>query len=1220
MIQLHMAERLDDLAMALAQRLATPMADPMAPEVLVVPTSGMQRWLSLELSRHLGTSGPERCDGVSANIEMIFPGRLAHRVIDPGDNHDPWVLERVAWVLLEILAGSGDPDDEVTRSNGKRLNAVPQLAPGATEWARSRRLADLFDRYLTNRPAMIRAWAAGDDVDGAGAAIEARSLWQPKIWRRVRDRIGIPSPPELLPMQIEALRSGQCPPEVPERVSMFGLTTIPGGSPFLEFLEALGTQREVGLFLHQPSLELATRVHRSGPSNGGDVLLRSADTSTEFVRHPLLASWGRSARETIVVLGDHLEAASDSPAPEHAEGPTTLLMRFQADLRADRIPERSFTPAIDPLWNVTDRSITIHACHGDTRQVEVLRDQILHLLADDPTLSEDDIVVLCPALERFAPVIESVFGPPASQHREAAVAEVLGNEGATRDPGDLSAHPRTEEDKPTEESPPNPLPGLRYRLSDRSLGSTYPLLGALGSLVEILGSRFSDVAILDFASLAPVRQRFGLDDEAISQLAAWVETANVRWGLDASHRGRWGLPSDYATGTWGKALDRLMAGITTSHDPAALALNGIAPIAVEGSRITVAGTLAELLTRLAQLAEAAHKPRPAGEWLALLEQASIDLFDVDPNRAWERQRLTSIFERISEESRTPDRDDTTHSGATLDGVPSEVLLTLADVRHLIGDQLGRTSGRPAFFRGGVTISTPTPLRGIPHRVICLLGMDESAFSAGAPDGDDLMAAEPHLGDRDRRADSRQVLLEAVLAARDHLVLVRNGRDVVTNQEIPPAVVVAEITEALATTVPQHLRSSFLEHLTTIHPRQRFDERNFIPGGLITPADEDETSAASPPWSFDPLAKRGAMARRSIRKPERFISVPVPGDEPDTVALTDLHEFLSGPPKYFLRRVLEMSLPDPPSGGAEGATARVAGSSRIPPAAPGRDLLLSLDHLETWKVRDRLLRHLLTGGDASDFEMHERAGDTIPPGPLGDAVFADARALVEPLVQAFKTLGNPGTEPELVPIDISLPSGVRIVGGVRDDDGHDDTGTRPGPIELTVSKQKSEHLLSSWLDLLVLTAAHPERHWRALHLSQGTSRSVKGPGCTIAGFAFPGDDPGANAAMAGDILDLLVSIHRAGHHEAIPFFAATSRTLFDGKPNPKKWHDSFQDRGDGIDTWVRAAFDGATFEQITRIPLAPHDPPGSATDRATLYAELIWGAYDGSAPAQKVKLP
>ena len=258
--------------------------------------------------------------------------------------------------------------------------------------------------------------------------------------------------------------------------------------------------------------------------------------------------------------------------------------------------------------------------------------------------------------------------------------------------------------------------------------------------------------LLDFVNLSPVRERFGLEDDDLTTLADWVETANTRWGLDGAHRARWGIAASYEAGTWRSAIDRLLLGIAVSDDPDNLAVGQMLPIGVEGSNTAVAGRLADLLTRLADLTDAVQGTRPVHEWLRLLQNAAATLFAVDPDSGWQQTRLSNLLEDLAAQ-------------AVIGSETCGVDLALADIRHLLGSNLQGTAGRADFFRGGVTVSSPTPLRGIPYRVVCLLGMDESAFAAGSPNGDDLTSADPRLGDRDRRSDARQSLLETVLAAQ-----------------------------------------------------------------------------------------------------------------------------------------------------------------------------------------------------------------------------------------------------------------------------------------------------------------------------------------------------------------------------------------------------------------------------------------------------------------------
>ena len=254
-------------------------------------------------------------------------------------------------------------------------------------------------------------------------------------------------------------------------------------------LRALAAHRDVHLFLLHPSPALWERIRGHGP-----VVRRAADPTTALPANPLLASWGHDSRELQLVIGDD---AHDHRHPvEHDTD--TLLARIQADVREDRAPLAADDPA-RPLLAPGDRSLEIHACHGRARQVEVLRDAILHLLADDPTLEPRDVIVMCPDIETFAPLIHAAFGA-----------------------GDV-----------TGEELPGALPDLRVRLADRSIRQTNPVLGVVARLLELVDERLTASQVLDLADREPVRRRFGFDDDDLARAEEWVRASGVRWGLDA---------------------------------------------------------------------------------------------------------------------------------------------------------------------------------------------------------------------------------------------------------------------------------------------------------------------------------------------------------------------------------------------------------------------------------------------------------------------------------------------------------------------------------------------------------------------------------------------------------------------------------------------------------------------------------------------------------------
>lgn len=1121
MLHVHTAERAEPLAVRLAEVLAEPPADPLAPEWIAVPTERMRRWLHLQLARHLGAA-EGGADGVAANVRTAFPGSLRSAVLEAGlgRDEDPWQVDRLTWALLEVgEVHGGDDAAEVL---------VPPPA-GGSRYGRARRVADLFDRYHVHRPEMVLAWSRGHDLDATNKRAAAHQRWQPRLWRLVREHLGEPSPPERLPALLDHARAGTLELDLPSRVVLFGLSVLPAGPGFVEVARAVATHRDLHLLLLEPSSAVAQRVGSAATADDL-VRLRADDETVDRVDHPLLASWGRLHREAAVLLADARRGdlfTHQWAAPAADDEPATLLGRLQADLRADRAPDGGFEP--DPA----DRSLQIHACYGATRQVEVLRDAVLHLLADpELDLSEDDVVVGCPDLARFAPVVEAVFGPRAN-----AAVDAGGAEGP---------------------------PALRYRIADRSLHTANPVAAALTSLLDLLGGRFEAPAVLDLLSLEPVRRRARLSDDDLAQVAEWVEEANVRWGLDAEHRARHGLGAALTANTWRHALDRLLVGVAVTDDEPLLALGDVAPLGAEADAATLAGRLAQLLWQLDRLADSARRSRPLGEWVAWLDLAATTLLADERDDGWPLMSLRALLAEVADDAEL--------------GGGSAAPLALSDLRRLLADRLEAPLDRPAYFRGGITVTDLTSLRWIPARVVCLLGMDQAALGTGAVDGDDLAAAAPRLGDRDPRGTSRQTLLETVLAAGERLLVLRDGHDLKTNQEVPAAVPVAELRDTVLATVSPAARDRVRARLEVAHPRQPYDPRCLVAEGI------DERPG---PWSFDPLALAGARARagRAPAAATPFLAGPLPRPAEPVVELDALRRFLKHPVKAFFDRTLEVRFPerDDPL------------SARLP---------VELVELARWRVADRLLATLLSGGTVESWRHVEAQRGTLPPGVLGHAKVDEIVATVEQIAEAALARGLRIGPPQALPVEVTLDDGTRIVGSV------DDRLVAPGgPALVTYSRLKDDHRVRAWLDLMVLVAAEPTTDWHAVAVGKnpGSSKKVLFAALDLAPAAT---EPDRRAADARTALAAAVACYRRGVCEPIPLFPNLSHELHEGKPRDDTWRDDYKGWGDGDDAPTGLAFPH-DLDALRALPVEADDPDGPGHGRAERYAHLLWGAVDAT---------
>jgi hypothetical protein len=302
-------------------------------------------------------------------------------------------------------------------------------------------------------------------------------------------------------------------------------------------------------------------------------------------------------------------AAVDHHRSPDPGGPLTLLRRVQSAVWEDAAPPGEPLPGAEdlrPLLTGDDHSLQIHACHGRARQVEVVRDAILHLLAEDPSLEPRDVIVMCPDIEAFAPLIHATFGA-----------------------ADTSADGEGDEvgDGPDVRRPPD----LRVRLADRSLRQTNPVLGALASLLDLVDARMTSAEVLDFAGREPVRRRFRLDEDDLSRMAEWVGATGIRWGLDGPHRAPFKL-GGIEQNTWRAGLDRVLAGVAVAEQEQRL-VAGVLPLDdVESGAIDLAGRFAELVDRLHTVVLALSSAMTVTGWAAALGEAT--------GRSWTRRTGT----------------------------------------------------------------------------------------------------------------------------------------------------------------------------------------------------------------------------------------------------------------------------------------------------------------------------------------------------------------------------------------------------------------------------------------------------------------------------------------------------------------------------------------------------------------------------------------------------
>jgi exodeoxyribonuclease V gamma subunit len=1136
-LHVHHADHADTLVAGLARVLAEPLDDVFAIDQVAVHSRGLERWLAQRLSHHLGTADG-RDDGICAAIDFPFPGHLLADVLsaatDLAPDADPWRAERLAWPLLGLLEATPGLA-RGTPLSGHLRGADDVPADG--RFAAVRRVADLFDRYAVHRPAMLQRWAAGDHAQpvlGDGRRLPDGGIWQAGLWRALRDHLGIPSPAERIEDATARLRADPGCCDLPPRLSLFGLTALPAS--YLDVLRALGVHRDVHLFLLHPSPALWDRVERAlaaRPLNG--LPRRDEDPVRTSVSHPLLRAWGRDAREMQVVMrstgsGEPVAAGGCLPsvtAPPISPTVRPLLGRLQADIRGDVAPPGP--PGRDqldqrPVLALTDVSVQVHACHGRTRQVEVLRDLLLHRFAADPTLEPRDVLVLCPDIETFAPLVEAVFSPDPEPVDGAVGAKPVGGRGDRRPGGHVDETPAVRRLRPAQ---------LRVRVADRSLKRTNPLLRVVTDLLTAADGRVAATDVRDLAGRPPVRARFELDDDDLARLDTWIRDLGIRWGLDADHRSAHGIATD--ANTWHTGMQRLLVGVAVADEDQRTVGEVVPYDDVAGSDVELAGRFASLLAQLATASRRLAEPRTILGWRDALDDV-VGSFTDTSAEPWQRVQLTGVLDDVVRTAGT-ERD--------------RVELALPEFRELIGRQLQGAAGRASHRTGDLTVCTLVPMRSVPHRIVCLLGMDDGAFPRRvAPDGDDLLEHDPRVGDRDPRTEDRQLLLDALLAAEEQLVVTYAGRDERTNDVRPPAVPIGELLDAVDRTVrtetPVHddgrvgggasdVRPASRQ-LTVHHPLHPFDPRNFTPSALGLP----DRSFGSDPID---LAGARALARADRTEPRTLLPDPLlspatalfdPLDE-ELIELDDLVRAVTEPIPTLLSERLQLRF------------TRGGGSL-------ADELDVELDGLAGWAVGARALQDRLEGRDADRTRTLERARGAVPPGELARPVLDEVDGAVEAILALAETHGAAGSLGAPVEIDVLLSDGRRVVGVVDEvvtaASGAGGRAADGGVLRrLTYARLKERDRLHAWVRLLALTASRPDGIWRAATITRvrkgaKVPKGAPEPQASAALLAPLALDASSRAAFAHRELERLVELRDLAVTRPIPIVTGTSAAYAD----------------------------------------------------------------------------
>ena len=1026
-LRIFTSNRLETLAEKLSEVLKGPLSSPLDKEVIIVQSRGMERWISMRLAHHLG---------ISANISFAFPKAFVSRVMSAvmPEFHGNQATEpdTMTWKILGLLpsfvkspgfeaidvylGGSGIVEEEKASQFNLKLF---QLAE---------RIAHVFDQYLIFRPEMVMSWEAGKTG-------EIDEKWQAELWRalmkgdcfyhpaRLRDNF-------LTKMQYQRIAINN----LPERISVFGISSLPRFH--LDIIHALASSMEVNFFLMSPSQEFWLDIRSDREMRRELLRVREKTgwkTPTEEALYlergnSLLSSLGSLGREFFGCMSDFQAEFYDF---FEDGGEKNILSAVQSDIlnlwdrgRADDDPPLSISD--------DDSSIRIHSCHSKMREVEVLYDNVLAILEEDPSLMPKDILVMTPDIEAYAPFIQAVFDIPEM-----------------RESGERQRIP--------------------FSIADISVKTEVEITDTFFEILDLYGSRFEVSRIISILESAYVSRKFDFSEKDVAVIRCWVADARIYWGLDENNRRRMGLPG-ISENTWKAGLERLLLGYAMPQKDDRL-FEGVMPYDnIEGGEAAALGRFLTFADELFRQASDLGRLMTISDWSRTLIGILDKFFRIDDDM--ESERGLHVFRQ-----KLRALEGMQVNAGFCEAVGIDVIKYY--LRHVLAEEM-LGSG---FLTGGITFCAILPMRSIPFKVICLLGMNNNSFPRQSRSlGFDLMLKSPRPGDPSRRNDDRYLFLEAILSARERLYISYIGQSIEDNSLLPPSVLVSELLDYIKQGF-EICGKDISEHVVMKHRLQAFNPQYFRGDSRLFSYSEEDC--------------RGA---RSLVSPSASPSVFIdgvlsePGDEWKTVDLNDLMSFFRNPARFVLQRRLCVTLED------EAEQLR-------------EQELFDLTGLEKYALEQTLVEKALAGWNLEDYFAVAKASGQLPYGTVGSNRYGSLAQDVEAFAEGIRPYII--TE-RLSPLDINMEiSGFMLTGRI-------DSIHAGGVTHFRYARLRASDFLQAWLRQLVLNAVGKDGYPRRSYLF----------GSAGAWEYTPVDE-------AAEILERLLKAYRMGLSKPLKFFPDSS---------------------------------------------------------------------------------
>ncbi len=775
-------------------------------------------------------------------------------------------------------------------------------------------LADIYDQYQVFRQNWVLEW------DETGCENEH---WQTKLWQHLSGFGEKQHRSKLLKQFFDlSSTSGLDVGKLPKRIAIFGIDTMPPA--YLSIFSSLAAYVDISIYTFNPCAEYWGDI--ASEKYQANLRLASSDSkTTEYMEsgNLLLSSMGKVGRDYHEIL-----LGLDSPTHGYEEyecfssinQSPCLLESVQQDVLFLRNGNNNEVK--------NDNTIQVHNCHTRLREVEVLHDQLLDVFNHDSKVEPREIVVMAPDINKYAPFIDAVFGRNAFKSLDSLERE-------------YSKY-------------------IPWSIADRTAVNETSVLQAFMQIIGLYNCRVTATDVLELIKVAAIADKFDLSEMDIQNIQQWVDESGIRWGLDAHFRKRFDLP-EVEINSWKFGLERMLLGYSVAAEE--ILFDDKLPYSeIEGGNAESLGKLTHFIYKISDLIEVFSQKHSALEWQNIINNLLDTFFapeDDDESILQNIRNCIGDFIDIAEEQ------------VFYDGK----VLSVAVINEYLVNELMNQMDSGRFLAGKVTFCTLQPMRAIPFKVVCLLGMNDDEFPRQHKKSSlDLITQNTaKLGDRNRRDDDRYLFLQAILSARQHLYISYIGRSVIDNSKMLPSALVSELYDYL-----ERFYAVLPQQVTIQHPLQPFDKKYFSDdGGLFSYAEE---------W----LPASGAIKNLTAEDPFFTSMLQEPDSALLTISTNDLVSFFAKPARYLLRQ-------------------RMGANFDLKIDEVEEDEPFCLTKLDDYKIKEKLLECYLFEHDQTTFYKKLCLSGTIPQGRIGEKSYDFIASEVDTLAAKVKPYFENGVE-------------------------------------------------------------------------------------------------------------------------------------------------------------------------------------------------------------------